>query len=618
MIDSSRFKSNQNLQMDHNYSHKGQHNSVPCRQDSRFPCPEGYVGWPYQSTRRDNLTIPNDAMSAAFNLNKFDKPDSGGKCLTPSYGSSSRPQMINPNGIAMRGNIGQPPLDMNLGMTPFNPNQDGAESLFAIGKLDESLNIGSGSNRESKSSAVLPKINTTDTSERVFLPPINTYHNQLGSRSFTNPGSDMNSAFSGFQNDSEIESDLAHTGKHEALLDSRSGLRLGPSYAFQRPAAGDQNHYLGQANRDLGLGDVKDIGMESVDVGHKIGLERCMVLPSLPFFGSQIMPSESGQTRGNGQLALSSIRMVTNKLPAELLPKNNDNSSPQSFASSPLAVAARSTRGQDSSSNHVQSQVVGSIQQSNLSLRPHSTSGIQIGKGNMTAEVSRPFRISSLKRPASEPLSSTVQNHRRKTLPTQFIPPSVPTWMRLAPSVPIPDTPLAISPTVHGAHSLTTQATQSFVPPIFPTTWNKLALPAPNITQTIPPVMHRAPFLLPNDKRISSFHPSSYTPPLSNQQLMPQPLARHHLRAPVIPSAPSIGSDYIKFKDQTPEPIGYKCFLCKRDLSYAPEGPISQPPVPPAAAVLSCGHTFHDYCLERITPDDQSKDPPCIPCALRE
>lgn len=70
--------------------------------------------------------------------------------------------------------------------------------------------------------------------------------------------------------------------------------------------------------------------------------------------------------------------------------------------------------------------------------------------------------------------------------------------------------------------------------------------------------------------------------------------------------------------DQTPEPIGYKCFLCKRDLSYEPEGPISLPPDSPAVAVLSCGHTFHEYCLERITPCDQSKDPPCIPCALGE
>ncbi|TKY52684.1 hypothetical protein E2542_SST24206 [Spatholobus suberectus] len=70
--------------------------------------------------------------------------------------------------------------------------------------------------------------------------------------------------------------------------------------------------------------------------------------------------------------------------------------------------------------------------------------------------------------------------------------------------------------------------------------------------------------------------------------------------------------------DETIEPIGYQCFLCKRDLSYAPEGPISQPSDLFSVAVLSCGHTVHEYCLERITPEDQSKDPPCIPCALRK
>ncbi|TKY48001.1 hypothetical protein E2542_SST25415 [Spatholobus suberectus] len=626
MIDSPQFKSYQNFQMDHNYSHKGEeHNFFPCRPDSCFPCPEGYIGWPYQYNRHSNLTIPADVGNAAFNLNNFEKPNSGGMCVTPSYGLASRPQMVNPSGTAMGSNIGQPPLDMNLGMALCNPNQGGAEPLLAIGKLDERfMTIGSGTNNiESKSSAVIPKFNVTGSSERAFLPPINTYHNQLGSRSSLNPGLDMNGAFSAFQNDSEIISDLAHAGDHEALFDSRPGLCLGPSYAFQRPAAGDcdQNHYLGQVNRDLSLGGVKDIGMEFTDVGHKNGLERCMDLNSLPVVGGQTIPFESGQSRANGQLVPSSSGMVTDKLPA---PKNNDNFSSQSFSSPPLAVATRSTRGKDPSSNNGQSQAVGSIQQSNSPLRRHSTSdlGISTGKGNMTAQVSRPSIMSSLKRAASQPLSSTVQHQHRKTLPTQFIHPSIPTWTRLDPSV--PNTPRAISPLVHPAQSLRPEATHSVVPPLFPTTWAKSALPAPNTTRAIPPLMHTAPFLPPNDKRISSFHhPSSHTSPRTNQsnhQRIAQALAHQRLKAPIIPSAPSIASNYIKFKgsDQTPEPIGHKCFLCKRDLSYAPEGPISQPPVPPAAAVLPCGHTFHEYCLERITPDDQSKDPPCIPCALRE
>lgn len=66
------------------------------------------------------------------------------------------------------------------------------------------------------------------------------------------------------------------------------------------------------------------------------------------------------------------------------------------------------------------------------------------------------------------------------------------------------------------------------------------------------------------------------------------------------------------------QPLGHKCLICNRDLSFTPEGPVSQPSMPPTVAVLPCGHTFHDHCLQRITPEDQAKDPPCIPCAIGE
>ncbi|GAA0160323.1 hypothetical protein LIER_39018 [Lithospermum erythrorhizon] len=65
------------------------------------------------------------------------------------------------------------------------------------------------------------------------------------------------------------------------------------------------------------------------------------------------------------------------------------------------------------------------------------------------------------------------------------------------------------------------------------------------------------------------------------------------------------------------QPIGHNCLLCKRDLSFQPEGPVTQPSTPPAA-VLPCGHVFHDHCLKQITPEDQLNDPPCIPCAIGE
>lgn len=62
------------------------------------------------------------------------------------------------------------------------------------------------------------------------------------------------------------------------------------------------------------------------------------------------------------------------------------------------------------------------------------------------------------------------------------------------------------------------------------------------------------------------------------------------------------------------QPLGHNCFLCRRDLLFTPEGPISQPRMPPTAAVLSCGHTFHDECLQKMTSEEQAKDPPCFAC----
>ncbi|XP_014500172.1 uncharacterized protein LOC106761168 [Vigna radiata var. radiata] len=624
--DSSQFRSYQNFQMDHNYSHRAEeHNFLPCRPNSCYPCPEGYIGWPYQYDRQNNLTIPANVRNAAFNLNNFEKPDGGGMYVTPGYGLNTRPQMFNPRGRTMSGNIDQPSLDMNLGMSLCNPNQGGAEPLLAIGKRDEKFRtISSGSNiNEFTSGAEMPKFNSTCHLESAFLPSISTYHNQQGSRGSLNSGLDTNVAFSGFQNEREIISDLAPASNHEALFDSRPGLCLGPSYAFQRPASDDQNHYLGQVSRNLGLGGVKDISMEFTDIGRNVGPERCMDLNSLPVVASKTVPFESGQNNVNGQLLPSSSKMITDKLPAELLHKNNDKFASQVFSTPSLAMAPRSIRGQDLTSDHGQSQAGGSIHQSNSRLQPQSTSdlGIHTGSGNMTAQVSRSPIMSSLKRAASQPLSSTVQNQRRKTMPTQFINPSIPTRTRLAPSVPI--TSRAISPLAHPAQSIMPQATQSVVPPLLPTTWTKSALPVPNTTRVIPHKMHAAPLPPPNHKRVSSFHhPSSYKSPrtsLSNQhQLLAQALAHKRLKASIIPAVPRTASNHIKFKDQTPEPIGYKCFLCKRDLSYEPEGPISLPPTSPSVAVLSCGHTFHEYCLERITPCDQSKDPPCIPCALGE
>ncbi|XP_038713507.1 uncharacterized protein LOC120007385 [Tripterygium wilfordii] len=96
--------------------------------------------------------------------------------------------------------------------------------------------------------------------------------------------------------------------------------------------------------------------------------------------------------------------------------------------------------------------------------------------------------------------------------------------------------------------------------------------------------------------------------------LVAQPAPRTSMRSP--PQIP-----HIKWKglcNTTTPPSGKNCPLCKRDLSYTPEGPVFQPTNPPFVACLPCGHMFHDHCLNLITPADMGKDPPCIPCAIGE
>ncbi|KAJ4952635.1 hypothetical protein NE237_029467 [Protea cynaroides] len=106
------------------------------------------------------------------------------------------------------------------------------------------------------------------------------------------------------------------------------------------------------------------------------------------------------------------------------------------------------------------------------------------------------------------------------------------------------------------------------------------------------------------------------------------PTAAHQVLHRKNKSGPSIRSSaplnqitpvyHIRRKDpaESHHSVGENCALCKRDLIFSPTGPLSIPSVRPEVAVLPCGHTFHDECLQRITPKELAEDPPCIPCAI--
>ncbi|KAG8656139.1 hypothetical protein MANES_04G100800v8 [Manihot esculenta] len=156
--------------------------------------------------------------------------------------------------------------------------------------------------------------------------------------------------------------------------------------------------------------------------------------------------------------------------------------------------------------------------------------------------------------------------------------------------------------------------TASICPPSAPQPWCKK-------TRSIKPVSHPSASSL---RRTGPPHvPLTSVDSLSSP--IPQTVSSRPPLAPTSPHLPHLprtsSPHHMKWqgrqgKHRTPQPSGRQCHICKRDLSFTPEGPIYQPEKPITAAVLPCGHHFHDSCLQRITPLNQAHDPPCIPCAI--
>ncbi|KAM7475835.1 hypothetical protein LguiB_023078 [Lonicera macranthoides] len=191
--------------------------------------------------------------------------------------------------------------------------------------------------------------------------------------------------------------------------------------------------------------------------------------------------------------------------------------------------------------------------------------------------------------------------------------------------------PSQVSIGLHGPSSTTGQV-QNVVPSHFarnlqrPISTTGQGIPVANVHGPAPPASNsvgrkslkrgaiRPPSVAPlTQRRKISQHPvQSSMPP------HPPPTQQH---APPPPSTgPASVAGHIKWQDPNAvsEPSGRNCPLCKRDLSFTADGPVYQPAAPPPVAVLPCGHIFHDHCLQLITPQNQAKDPPCIPCAIGE
>ncbi|OMO73973.1 hypothetical protein COLO4_26771 [Corchorus olitorius] len=156
---------------------------------------------------------------------------------------------------------------------------------------------------------------------------------------------------------------------------------------------------------------------------------------------------------------------------------------------------------------------------------------------------------------------------------------------------------------------------------------------APSVAP-LPPVLSQAPpvpSLAQYAPAVSTVKLTASPPlrPLAPKAPAPQLLSKatpaqlpRRRSTPVFPR-PRMSSPPHRIQRQDTERLqlsGYNCLLCKRNLSYtpAPEGPVTQPAIPPPVAVLACGHCFHDVCLNQMTPKDEADNPPCIACAIGE
>ncbi|XP_061974130.1 uncharacterized protein LOC133696093 isoform X2 [Populus nigra] len=298
-----------------------------------------------------------------------------------------------------------------------------------------------------------------------------------------------------------------------------------------------------------------------------------------------------------------------------------------------------------------------------------SQSGQVIPAANAPAQASSVPCRPSCKRGASESSLATPEALHRKSrvsrasshLSTpnmaQIASPHAPLPLAWTPSLRPPSVQLARPCIIHSPPDVSQINAPALVqiphlrPPPVQAAYRNLAQCASNVAQMTPPHSPLA-WTPPNSALVQTDHPhlaqfalnltraSPNTPlagtPLSSQLLIQTVRPNLALKPPIrqllaqntsgrpplshhVPPMPNTKApDHIKWQDpeKTPQLSGHQCFICKRDLSFTPEGPVEQPVNPQPVAVLPCHHHFHAFCLERITTGSDAENPPCIPCAM--
>ncbi|XP_059457894.1 uncharacterized protein LOC132187563 isoform X1 [Corylus avellana] len=581
LTDVSQFNNTQNPKIDHNFTYGNGNDPLLCRPMSDLSSFGGNMNKLSPFSCYDSSGSLNNVRNAY--VNSLQKPQIDRKLENMSSSSAGVIQMITQDGEATDSSICMPQLRSNfinhgVSKPVLSHNPDGEElgiknSVMISGvesnyteNLDGSfLNLGVGGNTEAISQSIVSDRNITGSTGRVIPPQFNTSLTQKVKSSSLNHGLNKVGLISSFQNNVGGMPTLVHNvggstscnNDLEVMSATSTGCSSSPSCVLQTPRIDKLHHVSTSRNMNLGLG-VRgnwDARFSNVDPNHEV--QGYPVISTKPLVSSQPGMPDPGQGWATGLPLLPSLIRSTTQ-PASDHPLKCYL---ESSIASPSTGLAGSTPMQGKSGRLGRPKAIGPVQFSKIEPASTTGQGIPGYERNLTAQTSSDLVGPSLKRSATGLLAAAIPSRRRKTRkPRPSIPPSVPT---LSPSIP----------------SLPNLAQTASAPP--------------------PPQITSAPSCLP--------HPGT----IVSSQLN---------KAPPLPPLPQTTASHIKWKgfNQTPQPIGGKCFLCKRNLSFTPDGPFFQPANPPAAAVLPCTHTFHEHCLQLITPEDQASNPPCIPCAIGE
>ncbi|KAF3450997.1 hypothetical protein FNV43_RR07086 [Rhamnella rubrinervis] len=544
-----------------------------------FPCPGGNMNAFRQHHTLDYPVAPDNVISVAAHVNTLQNPYTIDQFVSNSGDSASSLQMINQNGEVNGTSIGRPQIIRNF------PNPGGNTPVLCHTADNEEM----GMNNDIWRSAI----------QSIFPEEFDGSFLTLGIVDNTETLSKSNSF-----------------GRNVGSNNER--------VVLPQPIYGQsQNH--------------------SLETAKTSSSESSMIFPSIGITGSTSLSDQSGQ-----------------EVPAAIMSRSSQNSGVSSGHS--LKRSAIQPSLSTNCDHRKKTRSPSAV--SSIPTLSHNSSSLPIVSGTaMTAVAPDALSFPPLPQTASvlPPLPQTA---------SPFSPHAANTWFPPQPwttSFPPQFTP--VPPQACNSPLFPHQAWNP--PPFPPQAWNSLPLPPqtrnshpllrqpqitsslppqtrnshpllrqPQITSSLPPQNRNSHALLRQPQITSSFQPQSQTaqrpplrprtaqrPPLRPQTAPTQPprtappqQLRPRTPPGVLPLPQTAPGIHLKWKgfDEASQPIGQNCFLCKRDISFTPEGPVSLPTVPPQVAVLPCGHAFHDHCLQLITPPDHLENPPCIPCAVGE